>query len=237
MAKILRHFEALVNKGLKVIPLYENSKVPMYKNWNKNWEYNFVREKIERFPRSNIGVLLGEIIDVEGDSESANDIIIKLIKDYPHPFYKSNKSIHHLFLNPKNSIRHFKWQEIEFRGHGHQSVLPPSKVKLINYKWLKNFKFPIPPMPEELLKFLERKKNKNKYKNKLKPSHIKIRCIACEETVFLHKKRYENELVAFKILNEKWQCKNCRNIDLKSACRLIRSGVGDEIVKNCFQKK
>ena len=108
MDSILRHFDALTNHGLKIIPLRENSKIPLCSNWNKKWDHNCARIKIKKYPNSNIGLLLGEIIDVEGDSDEANKIIIDLINDYPHPIYRSYKSIHHLFLTPDSSLRHFR---------------------------------------------------------------------------------------------------------------------------------
>jgi|688.fasta_scaffold15092_13 hypothetical protein len=230
MPTIMDHFEALTRQGLKVIPLRENSKIPLYKNWNNNWEYHWVRSKFERFPNSNIGLLLGDIVDVEGDSEEANTTILNLVKDYPHPTYRSSKSIHHLFLTPDKSLRHFRWKEIEFRGHGHQSVLPPSQTKEVTYKWLKNFKFPVPPMPHELIVFLERKRKKKLFKVEIKPGHKKVRCFTCQQEIFLHEKRHELELKAFTLLGLKWDCQDCRAMDLRPACRLIRAGVPDKIV-------
>lgn len=236
MATILDHFEALTNKGLKLIPLRENSKIPLYKNWNVNWEYHWVRNKFQKYPNSNIGLLLGDIVDVEGDSERANQKILDLIKDYPHPNYRSSKSIHHLFLTPDPALRHFRYEEIEFRGHGHQSVMPPSKIGETVYKWLKNFKFPVPNMPEELVDFLYKKRKKKIYKQKLKPGHLKTRCATCQQNILLHEKRHALELKAFKLLGQKWECKNCRSVDLRPACRLIRANIPDEYIdlKNIF---
>jgi hypothetical protein len=123
---ILAHFDALTKRGLKIIPLRENSKVPLCKAWNSDWDREVVRDKICQFPDANLGILLGDVVDVEGDSEDANRTILDLIGDYPHPCYFSTKSIHHLFLNPDPNLAHFRFKEIEFRGHGHQSVIPPS---------------------------------------------------------------------------------------------------------------
>jgi hypothetical protein len=229
MASILDHFDALTNNGLKIIPLHENSKAPLCYKWTSGWNREAMRGKIKSYPKSNIGLLLGEIIDVEGDSEDANNTILGLIKDYPHPTYRSSKSIHHLFLTPDNSLRHFEWNNIEFRGYGHQSVLPPSKTPDVVYKWLKSFKFPVPEMPEELVSFLERKRNV-KRRPKTKPNHIKVRCFACEKEIFLHKKRHALELKGFKLLGQRWECQNCRSIDLRPVCRLLRAGAPSKVV-------
>jgi hypothetical protein len=227
MASILNHFDALTNQGLKIIPLRENSKIPLCRNWNKKWDHDWARRKIKKLPKSNLGLLLGDIIDVEGDSEEANETILNLIKDYPHPTYRSSKSIHHLFLTPDASLRHFRWKEIEFRGHGHQSVLPPSQAAGVFYRWLKSFKFPVPKMPDELISFLNAKrKSKNSYQ--IKPGHMKIRCFCCEKTKHLHKKRFELELTAFQLLGQKWQCHGCRDVDLRKDCRIIRGKIKEK---------
>lgn len=230
MPSILSHFDALTNQGLKVIPLRQNTKIPISKNWTENWDHHLVRQKIKQYPNSNIGILLGDIVDVEGDSEYANETILNLIKDYPHPTYRSSKSIHHLFLTPDETLRHFRYRDIEFRGHGHQSVLPPSVAAGVVYKWLARFKFPVPPMPEELTLFLERKRKKKVKKDNIKPDHMQINCCTCDNKCYLHKRRFELELEAFKLLGQKWECQNCRSIDLRPACRLIRMGVDKKVI-------
>lgn len=230
MPTILNHFDALTSHGLKVIPLRENSKVPLCKGWTDNWDLEFARMKLQQYPESNIGILLGDIVDVEGDSEEANRIVLDLIGDYPHPTYRSTKSIHHLFMTPDSELRHFRWQQIEFRGHGHQSVLPPSHTGGIVYKWLAKFKFPVPPMPQELVEFLENKKRQEDGKSRLKPGHIRTLCACCQKPVLMHKKRHSLELQAFKLLGQKWECHDCRTIDMRPACRLIRSGVPHTVV-------
>ncbi len=225
MPTILDHFDILTDQGLKVIPLRENSKIPMCKGWTENWSKFQSRQVLQKFPLANIGILLGDIVDVEGDSDEANEIILNLIGDYPHPTYRSSKSIHHLFLTPDDSLKHFEWNKIEFRGHGHQSVLPPSQALGNKYAWRAACKFPVPDMPEELVAFFNNKrKSKNKNKS-VKPGHIKTACDTCEKQVFLHKKRFYLELAAFKILNLKWTCNKCRHVDLRSTCRLLRAGV------------
>lgn len=220
-------FDALADLGLKVIPLRENSKTPLCKNWNKKWDRKKNLQKIRQFPNSNLGLLLGEIIDVEGDSEEANKIIDELIGDYPHPLYSSTKSTHHLFLTPFKGFRKLEWNKIEFRGYGHQSVLPPSRIEETEYMWRRGFCFPVPPMPKNLLDFFYSKLNKNKNTSIIKPGHIKIRCFACEKPLFINKKRHQLELAVFKILNQRWQCNGCRKAELQAACRLIRSGISD----------
>lgn len=228
MPVIIDHFDALTERGLKVIPLRKNSKIPLCKGWTNNWNKTKVREKLAQFPKSNIGILLGDIVDVEGDSESANQTVIELIGSCPHPCYHSSKSIHHLFLNPDPNFRHFRWEAIEFRGYGHQSVLPPSQHAGIQYRWSENFRFPVPEMPERLLSFFHAKRHK--HQTILKKNHLKVRCADCGRKCFIHEKRFSLELKAFKLLSTKWKCHNCRMVDLRPACRLIRRGLISGII-------
>ena len=225
---IIDHFEALTNQGLKVIPIRANSKAPMCKGWNRNWNKEESLDRLKVFPESNIGVLLGDVVDVEGDSDKANQTILDLIGDYPHPTYTSKKSIHHLFLNPDRDLRWMRTGEIEFRGHGHQSVLPPSQHQGIRYMWLESMKFPVPEMPESLYIFYL--KTKKRHKKLKKPSHIQVWCSACEDKCFLHKKRFYRELEAFKLMGGRWECQQCRTLDLRPACRLIRRGFSGRVV-------
>ena len=218
MSTVIDHFDALTGQGLKIIPLRNNSKIPLCKGWLRHWDQQKSREKLKIFPYSNIGLLLGEIIDVEGDSTQANQIIDNLIGDYPHPTYSSTKSHHHLFVSPDISLRIFKVGAIEFRGYGHQSVLPPSNHNGIVYKWLKRFKFPVPEMPKPLLDFYI----KHKLWKRIKPNHLSVKCGECNKNCFLHKKRFDLELQVFRILESKWLCRNCRPLDIRRACRLIR---------------
>lgn len=233
MPGLLDHFDALTSRGLKVIPLRENSKVPLCRRWTQDWNREESRAKLQMFPQANIGLLLGDIVDVEGDSEQANRIVVDLIGDYPHPAYTSTKSIHHLFLTPEPTLRIFKVGDIEFRGHGHQSVLPPSSHFGTAYKWLKSFQFPVPEMPEPLLAFYR----KHKLGRSIKPGHMEVPCAQCGKKCFLHHKRFDLELEAFHLLGSRWLCQSCRPIDLRPACRLLRRGVsGDQVRINALER-
>jgi len=213
---ILKQFDSLVDMGLQVIPLRFNSKIPMCKGWT-TWNKTECRETLQRFPEANIGILLGQIIDVEGDSRQANNRILSLIKDYPHPSYTSTKSIHHLFLNPDPDLKILKYDDIEFRAHKHQSVLPPSHHQGIHYEWVDNSMFPIPEMPEELYRFyLKLKRGNRKF---IKPGNLMVRCILCGKKCFVNKKRFRLELDIFKRLGLRWQCQSCRELDLRPICR------------------
>ena len=214
---VAEHFDLLIDQGLKVIPLKVNSKAPMCRNWQKNWCISKSREKLQEHPDANIGLLLGDVIDVEGDSENANAFLNDLIGSYPHPSYKSKRSTHHLFKTPDVNLKLVKYQEIEFRGIGHQSVLPPSQYYGISYEWMTQT-FPIPEMPKKLLKFYERLTGKKPDK---KPNSQKIWCSTCNKTFYLHCKRLLLEIKAFSCMNEKWQCKKCRSIDLRPLIRQL----------------
>ena len=230
---IIDHFDALTNQGLKVIPLCENSKAPMCKGWNNNWNKDESREKLRVFPDANIGLLLGDVVDVEGDSRAANQQILDLIGDYPHPTYTSAKSIHHIFISPDKNLRLLRVGEIEFRGHGHQSMLPPSQMRGTRYMWLRSMKFPVPEMPEPLYIFYL--KQKKQYNHLRKPGHLQVWCSQCEAKCFLHKKRFTLELEAFKLFGSRWECQSCRTVDLRPACRLIRCGIRGSIEHSVLQ--
>jgi hypothetical protein len=230
MPTIIEHFDALTARGLKIIPLRENSKVPLCKGWTEHWDKGRAREKLTQFPDANLGILLGDIIDVEGDSDEANRTIIDLIGDYPHPSYQSTKSIHHLFVTPDFALRHFRYADIEFRGYGHQSVIPPSQHQGTVYRWLKQFRFPVPPMPNKLLQFYKSKQERSQ--RTLKPHHIRVWCGSCRAECMLHGKRFDLELEAFRLFDSKWECQKCRTLDLRPACRLLRAGVKGKVISS-----
>lgn len=235
MPSILDYFDALTGRGLKVIPLRENSKKPICRGWTDGWHKDAMRDIILRFPEANIGLMLGDIVDVEGDSEEANQIVTDLIGDYPHPLYRSTKSIHHLFVNPDPGLRRFVWNHVEFRGHGHQSVLPPSKFQGAVYQWMKTFRFPVPQMPDRLLEFYRAKSREIKL-NPVKPGHLKAWCGACGKECMMHKKRFDLELKAFKLLGSKWQCQKCRPLDMRPACRMLKKGAqSHRVIVNALQ--
>ena len=142
-----------------------------------------------------------------------------MIGDYPHPLYVSTRSTHHLFITPDPKLKIFKFQNIEFRGYGHQSVLPPSEFYGKIYRWLSTAQFPVPGMPKRLLKFYHKITG---FKDDIKPTHIKIYCAKCRKKYFLHRKRWLLELKAFQQLSLKWECQKCRSVDLRPLCRVLK---------------
>lgn len=216
MPSMVYHFDHLTEHGLKVIPLRENSKVPIGKGWQRDWNLEKSRERLRRFPEANLGLLLGDIIDVEGDSQHANKMLCDLIGDYPHPSYKSTRSVHHLFLTPDPKLRIVKNNQIEFRGHGHQSVLPPSQHFGVEYQWLSEI-FPIPEMPPKLKTFFDKVVDGDK--EATKQGQMKVWCGACRKECFLNKKRFQLELEAFRSMQNVWECQRCRTMDLRPIIR------------------
>jgi len=221
---ILRHFDTLVEQGLMPIPLRQNSKRPYGKGWNKNWVASKSRWYFQCEPNLNMGFLLGDIVDVEGDSPQANDKINELIGDYPHPSYRSRKSIHHLFLTPDPKLRRLQFRDVEFRGYGHQSVLPPSEHEGIRYVWREESVWPVPKMPDRLVSFYWQLQNKRKHQTPIKPGHAKVWCAKCQKEIYLHGKRWESELAIFKMLGFRWECQDCRQIDMRPLVRQYRRG-------------
>jgi hypothetical protein len=218
--RLIDYFDAYVRAGLKIIPLYARTKIPVGKNWNGEWDHDWCRWSITKFPESNLGLLLGEIVDVEGDDEQANALIKSLIGDTPHPMYCSSKSIHHLFINPDPKLTSLRYNQIEFRANKHQSALPPSHHEDGSpYQWLKGTKFPAPEMPEALLSFYKGLLDR---RPKLKPGHARPWCSVCSKRVYIHRKRYDLEKEVLDNLGYKWQCQGCREFDLRPLVRKLR---------------
>lgn len=225
---MLNYFDKYVRWGLKPIAVYRQTKCPIGKSWNENWSPEKWRHYFEQDDKFNMGIVLGDIIDVEGDTQEANDVISKMTHRIDHPMFVSSKSVHHLFKSPDPTFRMWKFKGIEFRGDKHQSVVPPSKHEQgETYSWLKITK--IPPMPQELWQFyldnFRHTEIRYKETGKNKEGYIKTTCNSCKKQVYIHKKRLKLEVQAFREHNSLWFCHQCRKIDVRNECREIR--------KNC----
>ena len=232
------YFSKYLEIGLKPILLFPSSKKPLIQKWNADYDQEKWKKLLKKHEGENlnIGVLLGDIIDVEADTEESNELLISLIGDYKHPYFESSRSIHHIFLNPDVSLTVTKFRGIEFRGNYVQSVFPPSKhIDGSKYRFLKGSSFPIPPMPNDLLNFYwsnrknqqqQEQKIKRKIKRKcLKEGFKKSLCCLCKESIIIHKKRLKLEVQAFLSINKMWMCRNCRNININDECRKIRNQI------------
>lgn len=225
----LQIFQGYRNLGYQIIPLHFGRKSPVLNNWNHKYD----PELIETYFRNsdskvNFGILLGDIVDVEGDSIHANQQLSELFAKITHPIYQSAKSLHHLFRNPHSKLTRIAYEGIELRAHRHQSAIPPSIHKNgMRYKWITKLMHvdDIPVLPEIVNDFLHdiRISNyKKKYRNKTKPGHIQVTCDKCQTKVFMHAKRFDSEISIFREFAEKWKCKTCRNFDLRQVVRNYR---------------
>jgi hypothetical protein len=225
---MLSHFDYYTKMGLKPIPLYPNTKKPIEFRWNTNWEEKHIRNFFAT-KNVNMGLLLGDIIDVEGDTETANKILIDLIGDYPHPSYSGSKSQHHLFINPDPNLTRITFSDVEFRAHKHQSVIPPSiHPDGTKYVWISDF-LPVPEMPRQLLQFLNDLKNQRvkkvikRNKRIIPKSCVRPWCSKCQKKEVMNRRRYYLEVEAFEILGINWQCRKCRCFDIRNICKKIKS--------------
>lgn len=229
-------FNAYVNMGLQPIAIYKSTKCPVGKEWQKDWSPEKWRPYFSSKDDDdyNIGFLFGKIIDIEGDSKEANELLYNLIGDLPHLMFSSSKSIHHLFLNPGLSSR--KFDNIEFRAFKNQSVAPPSiHTNGDKYSWLASSSNTITEMPQSLIDYYHfkleerftKKPSKNKKENiknkkNKKPGYIKTECKLCKNMFYMHRKRLLLEVKAFKEFNSLWMCRGCRKFDVRPSCRIIR---------------
>jgi len=222
--KILDFFDRYVAIGLKPIALYKQSKTPISKGWYKNWSIDKWRCHFAS-GKFNMGIILGDIVDVEGDSPEANEILNKIIGSYPHPKFSSCKSVHHLFKNPDKDLTRIAHQGIEFRANNHQSVVPPSiHENNIRYRWIQGSIFEIPEMPSDLLNFYNGIKSLRKISLpplKNKPFYSTV-CKSCNKRVKIHKKRLALEVKAFSQFGLSWACRDCRKLDIRPICRKLK---------------
>lgn len=228
------YFDNYLGMGLEPILLQYGSKKPLLKNWNVNYNFKIWKKILNENCKKNfnIAILLGKIVDVEGDSVEANELILNIIGDYPHPCFQSSRSIHHLFLNPDPDLTVKKFHNIEFRANKVCSVMPPSVHEDGTiYQFLKNSHFPVPVMPVELREFYftnknlnSEKANRNKFvKPLVKRFHTKSFCHKCHLYQFIHRQRLALEIKAFAMHETKWMCHKCRNLDVRELCRKIKS--------------
>jgi hypothetical protein len=240
MKNLVGFFDEYVQCGLQPIAIYKGDKCPIGKLWNQNWSVQRWRTMFEQSNDLNMGILLGNIVDVEGDTDKANENLSDMIGDLSHPMFKSSKSIHHIFLNPDENLTRKVMNGIEFRAYTHQSVVPPSIHNSGNkYEWMSDYKLPIPQMPRVLYEYYisNLKPNSNSKskkivcgKRKLKQGHIKTTCKICNQSFFIHKKRLILEVRSFQKMNLPWMCHGCREISVKEMCREIRKDLNS--VKN-----
>lgn len=225
MDRIVKFFDRYTsdNIGFEVIPVLPRSKIPFWKGWN---DADYDRERVRRYlashPDCNIGIRLGKIMDVEADDPKANRLLESLLPDdYPHPTYKSQKSVHHLFTAPDPESPRVVAHGIEFRGYKNQSLLPPSvNANGVEYKWL-TWASPIPDLPEALLNLY------NKHRKIMVGARSGVLlepvCAKCgKKSRPIHHKRHRLEVMAFRSLGQRWQCHKCRVDDVRTICRKMK---------------
>ena len=206
---IKQAFICYLDFGYQPILLNYNSKAPIFFKWQKNYNYKVYLPLLENGKKYNLGLLLGKTIDIEGDSEEANIILNNNFLNVNHPIYKSKKSYHHLFKNSYRNISRIQNNNIEIRGYGHQSVVPPSNVDSEkDYVWIEDL---VPykdlaEIPDYFAKQYNLETLKRINKNKLKSTDKSvIWCKQCSSKFYLNRILITNILAK----NTKWVCKNC----------------------------
>ena len=217
MQETIRAFREYRALGWMITPVRHMSKMPIHDAWNDPSEYdhNFIERTLTNGRPYNIGLVLGDIVDVEADSKEANARLEELIGDTPHPMYKSVRSVHHLFRCPDKRLTKVEVQGIEFRGARHQSVLPPSLAVdgVTKYTWLQKCNFQVPDMPAPLLRIFKGRMAQQFPKKGVSGKHETPHCKKCgNKSRPINRKRFYKELTAFGAMNLQWHCHMCRKI-------------------------
>lgn len=211
-------FEVYRQMDWPVIAVRPGKKIPAFTKWTGNYWPNMNQNYISKNRNANIGLLLGKIIDVEADSEEAEQKLNLILSGIPHLHYRSSRGSHHLFINRQTKFRKLVFDGIEYRGSGHHSLLPPSIGPTgFKYKWAEDSTDYITPLPEFLEKNIT-KINKRTVKMELP------RCHKCGKECKIASQRFNLEIKALNLISIKWQCHSCRKYDLRPICRLIRKG-------------
>jgi len=219
-------FKKYVSLGYRPILLQPKSKKPIFKNWNVNYTQRKYWNILQHDANFNIGLLLGDVIDIEGDNPQANNFLNNLFKNIPHPIYKSFKSTHHIFRNYQHSnITRFHLKGIEIRAYTHQSVVPPSSHQedSFKYTWLTDL-----PSIYEIPFFSKELENRiRKFCDETfcltKKNHLKIWCVECKKVCFGHQRRIKKEIEVFKMDGKKWTCHSCRPESIRDKVRKLGS--------------
>lgn len=210
------------NLGYKIIPLFYKTKTPIFKNWNCNYDPKVIKDFFaQQESPFNFGLLLGEIIDIEGDCLDSNKYIDELLRDIEHPCFQSKKSKHHLFRSTIKNLTRVVIEGVEFRGHRHQSVLPPSiHEDGQKYEWItKIYDFQnIPFIPRHIEEYIRNQISKSQSKQrkpKLKPNHTIVKCTICSKNIFINKDRLSKEVFFLSTHKISWSCNKCRTFDFR----------------------
>jgi hypothetical protein len=218
-------FRTYLDLGYQPILLFPKTKQPILKDWNKKYDSAPYFEILKQRKNFNLGLLLGELLDIEGDNKTANYFLNNLFKDIIHPTFSSYKSTHHLFRSRNNSyFTRFVNSGIEIRSHQHQSVAPPSKHAEMDYvyTWTSppTHIFEIPVLTEELEFKIKRFCGLGS--TITKPNQQEVWCGICTKKCFCNKIRLEKEINYFKSMNLKWTCHKCRP---KSTKEIIKAAI------------
>jgi len=218
-------FSAYLSHGYRPILLADKSKKPILKKWNTGYNPDYYKYLLKNSNNFNIGLLLGDIIDIEGDNDAANNFLNDLFKNIEHPVFKSLKSTHHLFRNyPGSKITRWHAKSIEIRAYKHQSVVPPSTHEMQNfsYEWQTDL-----PYASQVPIFTKDLQNRifnfcGLQKQICKPDSVKAACFKCKNKKFVHRKRFFCEIEIFRATGHLWMCRNCRPKSINDHVRNIR---------------
>ena len=152
-AKLLHEAMQYGSYGWRVLPAQPGSKRPILSAWQEQASCN--EEQIVQWwtqtPLANIGVQLGSksgIIDLEGDGQKANEMIMLLFNKDPiiTPMFRSSRGMHRIFKY-RSGLPHADKNgfhigpDLELRtgcgNKGAQSIFPPSIHESgIQYEWV-----------------------------------------------------------------------------------------------------
>ena len=150
---------AFTEAGYHVCLIKPNDKKPIGNEWqNRRYAVDELRRRFDANPALNVGIVLGEVIDVECDSPEAEQALLRWF-DGVEPqtiSWQSARGKHRLFLNDARfaslgAVVKVEGVEVRLGGSkGAQSLLPPSVTDEFTREWINGPETPIADLPESV---------------------------------------------------------------------------------------
>lgn len=140
-------------KGIKVIPLHSNTKIPILKDWTNRGTLNDLQilDWHQKHDDCNFGLLTGDnlvVLDVDNKNNKEGSKVLEALGDFSNTFTVSTASggLHYYFKTKENLKSRNFGNGLEIKSLGSQVLAPCSIINNVEYKILNDTEFAEFPM-------------------------------------------------------------------------------------------